>query len=76
MNKEMVGQLTRVELNLHQMGLTSQVSAPENLGSARLVLLLPAEPAEESVLQLVVLPLRQVYTEQAGQPSTWTMACL
>ena len=67
----MVGQLTRVEL-----GLTSQVSAPENLGSARLVLLLPAEPAEESVLQLVVLPLRQVYTEQAGQPTTWTMTCL
>ena len=30
----MVGQLTRVELNLHQMGLTSQVSAPENLASS------------------------------------------
>ena len=30
----MVGQLTRVELNLHQMGLTSLVSAPENLANS------------------------------------------
>ena len=28
------GQLIRAELNLHQMGLTSQVSAPENLANS------------------------------------------
>ena len=31
---KLVGQLICAELNLHQMGLTSQVSAPENLASS------------------------------------------
>ena len=63
----MVGQLTRVELNLHQMGLTSLVSAPENLAnSGGRNALRSKQVAFNQTSFLLILPLTALQTSSCA----------
>ena len=63
----MVGQLTRAELNLHQKGLTSLVSAPENLAnSGGRNALRSKQVAFNQTSFLLILPLTALQTSSCA----------